>query len=118
MIGDFQGWRPWLKQLESRRILLLRPMRGLKGVVTKSVKPTGDGGRTVMVTAMGIEKHAAYYRGYQPDDRSVFPVAIVLATTVALWLLVYLVSTVGPHGKPETAKSPHPSYAVSRPANP
>ena len=44
--------------------------------------------------------------------------AIVLATTVALWLLVYLVSTVGPHGKPETAKSPHPSYAVSRPANP
>ncbi len=70
-----------------------------------------------MVTVMGIEKHAAFYRGYQPDDRSAFPVAIVLATMVALWLLVYLVSAVGPHGNPETAKSPHPSYVVSRPAS-
>ena len=48
-----------------------------------------------MVTAMGIEKHAEYYRGYQPDDRSIWPVAIVLATMVALWLLVYLIAAVG-----------------------
>jgi ATP-dependent Lon protease len=26
MTGDFPGWRPWLKQLESRRIRLLRPI--------------------------------------------------------------------------------------------
>jgi len=71
-----------------------------------------------MVTVMGIEKHAAFYRGYQPDDRSLFPVAIALGTIVALWLLVYLVSAVGPHGTPETATTPHPSYAVTRPANP
>ena len=51
-----------------------------------------------MVTVMGIEKHAAFYRGYQPDDRSLFPVSIALATIVALWLLVYLVSAVGPLG--------------------
>ena len=67
-----------------------------------------------MVTAMGIEKHAAYYRGYQPDDRSVLPVAIVLATMVALWLLVYLISAVGPAQK---AKEAHPAYAVSRTVN-
>ncbi len=69
-----------------------------------------------MVTVWG--KHAAFYRGYQPDDRSLFPVAIALATIVALWLLVYLVSAAGPHGKPEAAKSPHPSDAVTRPVNP
>ena len=67
-----------------------------------------------MVTVWG--KHAAFYRGYQPDDRSLFPVAIALATIVALWLLVYLVSAVGPHGRPEAAKSPHD--AVTRPVNP
>ncbi len=71
-----------------------------------------------MVTAMGIEKHAAFYRGYQPDDRSRIPVAVVLATLVALWLLVYLVSAVGPLLGPVTAKSPpHPAYAVSRPVS-
>jgi hypothetical protein len=71
-----------------------------------------------MVTVMGIEKHAAFYRGYQPDDRSLIPVAIVLATLVALWLLVYLVSAVGPHAGPATVQSPpHPAYAASHPAN-
>ncbi len=70
-----------------------------------------------MVTAMGIEKHAAYYRGYQPDDRSVLPVAIVLATMVAVWLLVYLISAVGPAPKLGAAKEPHPAYAVSRPVD-
>jgi hypothetical protein len=69
-----------------------------------------------MVTVMGIEKHAAFYRGYQPDDRSLFPVAIVLATLVAVWLLVYLVSAVGPHPGPATVHlSPRSAYAVSHP---
>ena len=62
----------------------------------KSGKPTANEGRIVMVTVMGIEKHAAFYRGYQPDDRSLFPVAIALGTIVGLWLLVYLLSAVGP----------------------
>ena len=68
-----------------------------------------------MVTAMGIEKHAAFYRGYQPDDRSLVPVSIVLATVVALCLLVYLVTAVGP-GPARVQSSPHPAYAVSHPA--
>ena len=68
-----------------------------------------------MVTARGIEKHAAFYRGYQPDDRSLLPIAIALATFVALCLLVYLISIVGPKPKSEAARSPHPSYAVSGP---
>ena len=69
-----------------------------------------------MVTAMGIEKHAEYYRGYQPDDRSIRPVAIVLATMVALWLLVYLIAAVGPGpAEPTAAKSPQSSYAIDRP---
>ena len=71
-----------------------------------------------MVTVMGIEKHAAFYRGYQPDDRSLFPVAIVLATLVAVWLLVYLVSAVGPHAGPATVQlSPQSAYVVSHPVN-
>ena len=62
---------------------------------------------------MGIEKHAAFYRGYQPDDRSLFPVAIVLVTLIGLWLLVYLVSAVGPPSRPVTIQSPpHSTYAV------
>jgi hypothetical protein len=38
----------------------------------------------------GIEKQAAFYRGYLPDDRSLVPLTIVLATSVALWLIVYV----------------------------
>ncbi len=69
-----------------------------------------------MVSAMGIEKHAAFYRGYQPGDGSLLPLAIVLCTLVALWLLVYLVSAVGPQPKPgAVASTQHSSYAVSRP---
>ncbi len=71
-----------------------------------------------MVSVMGIEKHAAFYRAYQPDDRSLFPVAIVLATLVALWLLVYLVSSVGPQPGPAGVQAPpHPAYTVSHPAS-
>ena len=65
-----------------------------------------------MVAVMGIEKHAAFYRGYEPDGRSLFPVAVVLATFIAVWLLAYLVSAVGP--QPETVNgSLHPGYAAS-----
>ena len=42
----------------------------------------------------GIEKQAAFYRGYLTDDRSLIPLTIVLAAGVALWLLVYLVGAV------------------------
>ena len=73
-----------------------------------------------METVMnGIEKHAEYYRGYLPHDRSVIPLAIALATVVVLWLLLYLVSAVGPQPTPGTAQSGvHSSaVAVSRPAS-
>ena len=39
----------------------------------------------------GIEKQAAFYRVYLPDDRSLVPLTVLLSTTLALWLLVYLV---------------------------
>ena len=42
----------------------------------------------------GIKKQAAFYRGYLPDDRSLVPLTIVLATSVALWLIVYVVGAV------------------------
>ena len=42
----------------------------------------------------GIEKQAAFYRGYLTDERSLVPLTIVLVSVVALWLLVYLVATV------------------------
>ena len=43
----------------------------------------------------GIGKQAAFYCGYLPDERSLIPLTILLSTTVALWLLVYLASAVG-----------------------
>jgi hypothetical protein len=42
----------------------------------------------------GIEKQAAFYGGYLPDDRSLVPLTVLLSTTLALWLLVYLVVAV------------------------
>ena len=42
----------------------------------------------------GIEKQAAFYRGYLIDDRSLAPLTTALAAVVSLWLLVYLVSGV------------------------
>jgi len=41
-----------------------------------------------------IEDQAAFYRGYLPDDRSLLPLTVLLSTTVAVWLLVYLVGVV------------------------
>ena len=39
-----------------------------------------------------IGKHAAFYRAYLPHDRSLVPVAVTLATIVALWLSLYFIS--------------------------
>ena len=36
-------------------------------------------------------RQAAFYRGCLPDDRSLVPLTVLLSTTLALWLLVYLV---------------------------
>ena len=43
----------------------------------------------------GIEKQAAFYRGYLIDDRSLAPPTRALAVIVGLWFLVYLASAVG-----------------------
>ena len=43
----------------------------------------------------GIEKQAAFYRGYLIADRSLAPLTTALATIVGLWLLVYVVSAIG-----------------------
>ena len=67
----------------------------------------------------GIEKHAAFYRGYLIDDRSLVPLTIAWATIVAPWLLVYLVSAVSPPAKPQTAQlAAQASTLVFRPVNP
>ena len=42
----------------------------------------------------GIGKHAAFYRGFLPDDRCLVPLTVLLSATLALWLLVYLVAAV------------------------
>ena len=78
------------------------------------------GKRIVMETVMnGIEKHAEYYRAHLPHDRSAIPLTIALATIVALWLLIYLISAVGPQPKWRPAQSAaHPSAVVSRTASP
>jgi hypothetical protein len=41
-----------------------------------------------------IAKQAAFYRGCLPDDRGLVPLTVLLSTTLALWLLVYLVVAV------------------------
>ena len=67
----------------------------------------------------GIEKHVEYYRAYLPHDRSLIPLTIGLATIVALWLFLYLVSAVGPQPQWQPAQSAaHPSAVVSRTASP
>jgi hypothetical protein len=44
----------------------------------------------------GIGKHAGFYRGYLTDDRSFIPLTVIMATAIAVWLLFYLISQVGP----------------------
>jgi hypothetical protein len=71
-----------------------------------------------MVIAMNeIEKQAAFYRGYLADDRSLASVAVILMTAIAMWLLIYLVSLVGPaQSDPQAARpAPAATVAVSRP---
>jgi hypothetical protein len=55
-----------------------------------------------------IEKQARYYKGHLADGRSLIPVTVLLANAVAIWLLVYLVSSVGTRSQPQTGLSPHP----------
>ena len=64
----------------------------------------------------GIEKKAAFYRGYLVDDRSLAPLTTALAAIVSLWLLVYLVSAIGgAQARHEMAeRAAHASSLVSR----
>jgi len=55
-----------------------------------------------------IEKQARYYKGYLADERSLIPVTILLANAVAVWLLAYLISSVGTPSQPQTSLSSHP----------
>ncbi len=66
----------------------------------------------------GIEKHAEYYRAYLPHDRSLIPLTIGLATVVAFWLLLYLVSAVGPQQWRPAQSAAHPSAVVSQTVSP
>jgi hypothetical protein len=52
-----------------------------------------------------IGKHAEFYRAYLPRDRSPLPMTITLATIIALWLFVYLVSAAGPQPGPQIAQA-------------
>lgn len=61
----------------------------------------------------GIEKRAGFYRGYLTDDRSLIPLTIVLGITLALWLLVYLIGSVGQPYNPQMGLLPlHASASV------
>jgi hypothetical protein len=59
----------------------------------------------------GIEKQAAFYRGYLIDDRSLAPPTTALAAIAGLWLLVYAVSAIGgPEAKQQMVQvAPHAS---------
>ena len=59
----------------------------------------------------GFEKYAAYYRGYLADDRRLASVIGVLLTAIALWLLFYLVSLVGPASDQRLRLGAPPAYA-------
>ncbi len=59
-----------------------------------------------------IGKHAGFYRGYLTDDRSALPLTIMLLTGIALWLLVYLVGSIGPVPTAKTALGPPPAHAT------
>jgi hypothetical protein len=62
----------------------------------------------------GIEKQAAFYRGHLTDERSLVPLTIVLASVVAVWLLVYLVANVteAPQDTGAWRAAPSPSATV------
>ena len=64
----------------------------------------------------GIEKQAAFYRGYLTDERSLVPLMIVLATVVALWLLVYLVAAVAQAHQAAAGRAASVIFIRDRPA--
>ncbi len=65
----------------------------------------------------GIEKQAAFYRGYLTDERSLVPLTIILASVVALWLFVYLVAAVAEVRQDEGAWRAAPvTFIRDRPA--
>jgi hypothetical protein len=65
----------------------------------------------------GIGKQAAFYRGYLPDDRSLVPLTVLLSTTLALWLLVYLVAAVAdPHQDAGAGRVASVTFIEDRPA--
>lgn len=50
-----------------------------------------------METVMnGFDREDEFYRGLLPDRRSTLSIAITLATSVAVWLFVYLIAAIGP----------------------
>ncbi len=51
----------------------------------------------------GIESDAAFYRGHLTAGQSPAPLAVALATIVALWSLVYLIGSIAPMAKPPAA---------------
>jgi len=53
----------------------------------------------------GIECDAAFYRGYLTGGQSPTPLAVALATIVALWSLVYLVGSIAPLAKQPTGEA-------------
>jgi hypothetical protein len=57
-----------------------------------------------METVMkGFENQARFYRAYLPDDRSLISVTLILVNGIAFWLLIYLLSVVGPAPSAEEA---------------
>ena len=65
----------------------------------------------------GIGKQAAFYRGYLPDDRSLVPVTVLLSTTLALWLLVYLVAAMAEVQDADTGRGVASVTFIRPPAN-
>ena len=54
-----------------------------------------------METVMsGFDDEAEHYRGLLPESRSALSIAITLATSIAMWLLVYLLAAIGPAPQP------------------
>ena len=63
-----------------------------------------------------IGKQAAFYRGCLPDDRSLVPLTVLLSTTLALWLLVYLVVAVAEAHQDAGARVASVTFIRDRPA--
>jgi hypothetical protein len=71
---------------------------------------------TGQIAMNGIERQAAFYRGYLIDDRSLTPLTTALAAIVGVWLLVYLVGGIGgPQANLQLAgRATHASSLASR----